>query len=54
VWEAFNLTNRPNFTAVDNTLYTLSGSTLAANPLFGRRTAQAGPRMMQVAARLTF
>ena len=54
VWEAFNLTNRPNFTAVDNTLYTLSGSTLVANPLFGRRTAQAGPRMMQVAARLTF
>lgn len=54
MWEAFNLSNRPNYTAADNTLYTLSGSTLVANPLFGRRTAQSAPRMMQVAARLTF
>ena len=54
IWEAFNLTNRPNYTAVDNTLYTVSGSSLAANPLFGRRTAQSGPRTMQIAARLTF
>jgi hypothetical protein len=32
----------------------VSGSSLAANPLFGRRTAQSGPRTMQIAARLTF
>jgi hypothetical protein len=54
MWEAFNLTNRPNYTAVDNTLFTLSGSTLTRNPLFGRQTAQSAPRTMQIAARLTF
>jgi len=54
IWEAFNLTNRPNYTAVDNTLYTASGSALVRNPLFGRRTGQADGRVMQFAARLTF
>ena len=54
MWEAFNLTNRPNYTAVDNTLFTLSGSALTRNPLFGRQTAQSAPRTMQIAARLTF
>jgi len=36
IWEAFNLTNRPNYTAVDNTLYAASGATLVPNPLFHR------------------
>lgn len=54
IWEAFNVTNRPNYTAVDNTLYALRGSTLVRNPLFGRRTGQADGRIMQFAARLTF
>jgi len=54
IWEAFNLTNRPNYTAVDNTLYTVNGSTLVRNPLFARRTGQADGRVMQFAARLTF
>jgi hypothetical protein len=54
MWEAFNVTNRPNYTAVDNTLYAVSGATLVRNPLFGRRTGQADGRMMQFAARLTF
>jgi hypothetical protein len=54
IWEAFSLTNRPNYTAVDNTLYTLSGTTLVANPEFGRRTRQLNGRVMQLAARLTF
>ena len=50
IWEAFNLTNRPNYTAVDNTLYWLNGSSLVSNPLFGRMTAQADGRVMQLAA----
>jgi hypothetical protein len=54
IWEAFNLSNRPNYTAVDDTLYVLDGSTLVANPSFGRKTAQASGRMMQLAGRLTF
>ena len=54
IWEAFNLTNRPNYTATDNTLYSLNGSSLVGNPFFGRRTAQADGRVMQLAARLTF
>lgn len=54
IWEAFNLSNRPNYTAVDNTLYQLDGTSLIRNPLFGRTTAQAYGRMMQFAARITF
>ena len=54
LWEAFNVTNRPNYTAVDNTSYSLSEAGLVRNPLFGRRTGQADGRMMQVAAKLTF
>jgi hypothetical protein len=54
IWEAFNLTNRPNVRAADNTLFWLNGSSLAPNPLFGRATAQADGRVMQIAARFTF
>lgn len=55
VWEAFNLSNRPNYTAVDNTLYSGSApGSLLRNPLFGRKVAQANGRTMQLAARLTF
>ena len=54
IWEAFNLTNRPNYTAVDNTRYLLVGSALVPNPDFGRKTGQLNGRMMQLAARLTF
>lgn len=54
IWEAFNLMNRPNYTAVDSMLYAANGSALVRNPLFGRRTAQGDGRIMQVAARLTF
>ena len=54
IWEAFNLTNRPNYTAVDNTLYSLGGASLVRNPLFGRKTGQADGRVMQLAAKLLF
>jgi len=54
IWEAFNLTNRPNYATADNTLYWLNGSSLVSNPFFGRMTAQADGRVMQLAARLTF
>ena len=54
MWEAFNVTNRPNYTAVDNTLYSVGAASLVRNPLFGRMTGQSDGRMMQVAAKLTF
>jgi hypothetical protein len=54
LWEAFNLTNRPNYVAVDDVLYTLTTTGLQSNPLFRRATAQDEGRMMQIAARLSF
>ena len=54
IWEAFNIWNRPNYTAADNTLYSISAGSLSSNPLFGRKTAQANGRVMQLAARFVF
>jgi carboxypeptidase family protein len=54
IWEAFNISNRPNYTAADNTLYSLTSGSLVRNPLFGRADAQANGRMMQLAARFVF
>jgi hypothetical protein len=54
IWEAFNLTNRPNYIAVDDVLYTMTATGLQRNPLFGRRTAQDEGRVMQLAAKVTF
>ena len=54
IWEAFNIWNRPNYTAVDNTLYSIGAGSLSPNPLFGRKTAQGNGRVMQLAARLIF
>ena len=54
IWEAFNLTNRPNYVAVDDMLYTMTATGLQRNPLFGRRTAQDEGRVMQLAAKVTF
>ena len=42
IWEAFNLLNSANYNVVNNTLYTVSGTTLTRNPLFGQRTGQGG------------
>ena len=55
IWEAFNLTNRPNYTAADNTLYSLdASSSLMRNPLFRRKTGQGDGRVMQLAAKFAF
>jgi hypothetical protein len=54
IWEAFNLTNRPNYIAVDDVLYTMTATGLQGNPLFRRPTAQDDGRTMQVAARVSF
>ena len=54
IWEAFNISNRPNYTAADNTLSWTSAGSLFPNPLFGRRTAQANGRVMQLAAKIIF
>lgn len=53
-WEAFNLTNRLNYTAYSNTLYAIGESTLLPNSFFGRTIVPANGRMMQLAARLSF
>ena len=54
IWEAFNLTNRPNYTAVDNTLLQLTVPAPTQNPKFGEPTRQLNGRVMQVAARVIF
>ena len=54
IWEAFNIFNHPNYTAADNTSLSIGQGALVSNPLFGRKTAQANGRMMQLAARVVF
>ena len=54
IWEAFNLLNRANYNVVNNTLYTVSGTTLTRNAQFGQRTGQADPRIMQLAVKVSF
>jgi hypothetical protein len=54
IWEAFNLTNRPNYVAADDILYTMTAAGLQRNPLFRRGTAQDAGRVMQLAARVAF
>ena len=54
IWEAFNLFNRDNITAVDTTYYGVTGTTLTPGTTFGRPTLSAGERIMQLAVKLTF
>jgi outer membrane receptor protein involved in Fe transport len=52
--EAFNAFNRTNFTGVNTTYYTLSGTTLVKSTTFGRPTATLDPRIVQLAAKIIF
>ncbi len=56
IFEAFNLTNRANYTAINTTQYTYTPATRAfvTNPAFLSRTATADPRILQLAAKFTF
>jgi outer membrane receptor protein involved in Fe transport len=54
IWEAFNLLNRDNISGVETTYYSVNGLTLTRNTAFGRPTATAGERIMQIAAKITF
>jgi outer membrane receptor protein involved in Fe transport len=54
IWEAFNLFNRDNISAVDPTYYSVSGTTLTRNAIFGRPTASSGERIMQLAVKILF
>ena len=54
IWEAFNLFNRDNISGVEATYYSVAGTTLTRNSLFGRPTATAGERIMQLAVKITF
>jgi outer membrane receptor protein involved in Fe transport len=54
IWEAFNLFNRDNISAVDTTYFSVSGTTLTRSTVFGRPTASSGERIMQLAAKISF
>ena len=54
IWEAFNLFNRDNISGVETAYYSVAGTTLTRGTLFGRPTATAGERIMQLAAKVTF
>jgi hypothetical protein len=54
IWEAFNLFNRNNISAVDTTYYSVSGTTLTPGTTFGRPTASSGERIMQLAVKVRF
>jgi hypothetical protein len=54
IWEAFNLLNRDNISSVDNTYFSVAGTTLTRATTFGRPLASAGERIMQLAAKITF
>ena len=54
IWEAFNLFNRDNINAVDTTYYSVVGTTLTPGTTFGRPTASAGERIMQLAIKWMF
>jgi hypothetical protein len=56
--EAFNAFNRANFSGINNTFYSLTGSgataTLVKNTAFGRPTTTTAPRIIQLAAKIVF
>ena len=58
--DIFNVTNRMNYTQVNNTLYNVSGSTLNYNTTFGTLTNGNSnyfvftPRQVQLSVRYTF
>jgi outer membrane receptor protein involved in Fe transport len=56
IFEAFNVTNRANYTAINTTQYTFTAATRAfvTNSAFLSRTATADPRILQLAAKFTF
>ena len=53
IWEAFNVMNRPNYGAVDDTVYTAGGEGLRLNGPLGT-TAPADGRVTQLAVRVMF
>ena len=54
IWEAFNLFNRSNFSNVDMTYYSVTGTSLTPSTSFGRPLASAGERIMQLAVKIGF
>jgi hypothetical protein len=56
IFEAFNLTNRANYSSINSTQYLFNATTRAftTNPAFLSRTATFDPRILQLAAKFTF
>jgi hypothetical protein len=56
MFEAFNVTNRANYSSINTTQYTFNAATFAftSNPAFLSRIATFDPRILQLAAKFTF
>lgn len=56
IGEAFNIANKPNFTTINQTPYNYTAATSIFVPTvgFGLPTNTSDPRILQVAARITF
>jgi hypothetical protein len=56
VFEAFNAFNRANFSAINQQQYTFTAATATfrPNPAFGSYTNSAAPRILQLAAKISF
>jgi hypothetical protein len=54
MWQAFNLFGQSRTVTVNDTLYTVAGTALLPNRLFGEAVTPAEPRVMQVGVRLSF
>ncbi|PYR88999.1 MAG: hypothetical protein DMF84_26040 [Acidobacteria bacterium] len=54
IWEAFNLLNRDNISSVRNGLYTANGTVLTRASNFQEPLTSSGPRIMQLAMKVSF
>jgi hypothetical protein len=54
IFEAFNVTNRANFSSINTAQYSFSSGVFTPNASFLQRTATFDPRILQLAAKISF
>jgi hypothetical protein len=54
IFEAFNVTNRANYNAITTSQYNFSAGKFTPNPAFLAPTSTFDPRILQLAAKITF
>jgi hypothetical protein len=54
IFEAFNVTNRANYSTINTAQYSFSGGVFTPNASFLQRTATFDPRILQLAAKISF